>query len=179
MRIFFINLLIVFSLSATAQDDGNDIIRNTGDVLQYAFPIVSIGSTFLYNDPSKPKMQLLKTGLVAAGLTQSLKLIINKKRPNGGDHAFPSGHTSSAFMGAAFLERRFGWKVGVPAYILAGFTGWSRVHANKHDYWDVLAGAIIGTGSAYLFTKPYMKNVDLNMSLEGNALSLGLKIQLN
>ena len=88
-------------------------------------------------------------------VTHGLKRLINKERPNGGDYSFPSGHTSAAFTGAAFIEKRYGYKLGVPTYLLAGYVGWSRINANKHDYWDVASGAIIGIGSAYLFTKPF------------------------
>jgi len=168
----FIYLLCQYNAEAQS-----DLVRQSGDVLQVALPVLTIGSTFVFNDDSKPKIQLLKTGLVAFGLTHSLKRIINKERPDGGDHAFPSGHTSSTFMSAAFLERRFGWKVGVPAYLLAGFTGWSRIDAKKHDGWDVLAGAIIGVGSAYLFTMPYMKDVDLELSVADDAVLMGLSLQ--
>jgi membrane-associated phospholipid phosphatase len=31
--------------------------------------------------------------------------------------------------------------------------GWSRVYANKHDYWDVLGGTILGISCSYVFTK--------------------------
>lgn len=172
MKTYLISLffLIICQFNLHSQ---SDFVRQSGDVLQVVFPILTIGSTFVYNDDSNPKVQLLKTGIVAFGLTHSLKRIINKERPDGGDHAFPSGHTSSTFMGAAFLERRFGWKVGIPAYLLAGYTGWSRIHAKKHDGWDVLAGAIIGVTSAYLFTKPYKQDVDLNVAYIDGSLSLG------
>ena len=60
----------------------------------------------------------------------SLKRITNKERPNGGDYSFPSGHTSAAFTGAGFIEKRYGLKVGIPAYILASYVGWSRVYSN-------------------------------------------------
>jgi membrane-associated phospholipid phosphatase len=176
MRTFLL-LILIFLIGQFDSSAQSDFIRQSGDVLQVVFPVLTIGSTFAFNDDSNPKLQLLKTGIVAFGLTHSLKRIINKERPDGGDHAFPSGHTSSTFMGAAFLERRFGWKVGIPAYLLAGYTGWSRIHAKKHDGWDVFAGAIIGMGSAYLFTKPYMKDIDVEVSVVDDGISLGLSLQ--
>jgi len=177
MKTLLIAIFIFLSCQYHTEAQSN-FVRQSGDVLQVVLPVLTIGSTFVFNDESKPKIQLLKTGLIAFGLTHSLKRIINKERPDGGDHAFPSGHTSSTFMSAAFLERRFGWKVGVPAYLLAGFTGWSRIHAKKHDGWDVLAGAIIGVGSAYLFTKPYMKDVDLSLGLHNDSFSIGLNMKI-
>ena len=88
-----------------------------------------------------------------------MKRIIRKKRPEGSTayNAFPSGHTSSAFQGASFIQRRYGWKFGLPAYVLAGFVGYSRIEGlnDRHDFWDVLGGAAVGIGSTYLFTKPF------------------------
>jgi len=84
--------------------------------------------------------------------THTLKRLIGKERPNGGRYGFPSGHTSAAFTGAAFLQKRYGWRVGTPSYLAASFVGWSRVCANKHDYWDVLEGTILGVSCSYVFT---------------------------
>lgn len=73
--------------------------------------------------------------------------------------AFPSIHSAVAFAGASYIQRRYGWKFGAPAYALAVYVGWSRIGAGarKHDIWDVLAGAALGAGCGYLFTKPYRK----------------------
>lgn len=151
-KLFFIVLL--FSLTSEAQ---NQDIRKSGDYLQIGLPAAAAISTFIWNDETKPTWQFVKAFSVTAITTFTFKRVINKTRPNGGNHAFPSGHTSTSFMGAAFLERRFGWKVGIPAYLLASYVGWTRIHAKKHDGWDVFAGAIVGIGSSYLFAKPYQK----------------------
>lgn len=68
---------------------------------------------------------------------------------------FPSGHTSITFSSATFMHTRYGWKYGIPFYVLAGYVSWYRVYADRHDYWDVLGGAALGVGCAYFFTKPY------------------------
>ncbi len=87
---------------------------------------------------------------------------------------FPSGHTSTTFQSASFIQRRYGWKYGIPAYALAAFTGYSRINAQKHDGWDVLAGAVVGIGSSYLFTTPYQKeHMELTLSSWQNQRLLG------
>ena len=149
-----------------------------GDNLQIALPASAFASTFIWKDNQKAPSQFIKTMRTSFVVTHGLKILINKERPNGGDYSFPSGHTSAAFTGAAFIDRRYGYKVGIPAYLLASYVGWSRVNANKHDYWDVLGGIIIGYGSAYIFTKPINKKFEIGISNIGkiNALSLHLSL---
>lgn len=75
------------------------------------------------------------------------------ERPDhSNDNSFPSGHTSTAFQGASFIHLRYGFLKGLPAYGVATFVGYSRVHADKHYVSDVVAGAALGTLSTYLFT---------------------------
>ena len=88
-------------------------------------------------------------------VTHGLKRIINKKRPDGGNYSFTSGHTSAAFTAAAFIKIRYGYKAGIPAYLLASYVGWSRVNAKKHDYWDIIGGAIPASGESMSFYKTF------------------------
>ena len=174
MRLFCF-LLICLNLIGPlrAQDD---FVEHSGDVIQLTLPALAFGSTFIWKDEQNATFQVLKTFGVSLVITQGVKHLIDKERPNGNGLAFPSGHSSAAFTGAAILEKRFGWKVGIPSYALASYVGWTRVDSNKHDYWDVLAGAIVGIGSAYLFVRPYTKQEGLDISMqkrkEGYMLSL-------
>src|SRR5262245_21251890 len=85
-------------------------------------------------------------------LVYVLKPTIDRRRPDGGHQSFPSGHAASAFAGAAFLERRYGWSCGVPAYAVATFVAWSRVEAKRHWTSDIVAGGAIGIASNLVFT---------------------------
>jgi membrane-associated phospholipid phosphatase len=91
---------------------------------------------------------LVRAQAVNAVLTRGIKLAAGRRRPNGGHHAMPSGHTSATMATAAIVDAHFGWKVGVPAYALAGFVGWTRVRDDAHWLSDVAAGAAIGAISA-------------------------------
>ncbi|MFT7696604.1 MAG: membrane-associated phospholipid phosphatase [Reinekea sp.] len=123
-----------------------DLIETTGDVLQIALPLTALAATFSQDDVAGRKALLMSYGSTFA-LTHLLKNTVNKERPNGRNTlSFPSGHTSSAFSGASFLAKRYGWDVGLPAYLAASFVGYSRVHADQHDWWDVTAGAAIAIG---------------------------------
>lgn len=157
----------------------NETIQSSGDVLLFALPATALGTSLILGD-YKGTWQFTKGALLNVAVTYGLKYAIRKDRPyDNGTLAFPSGHTSTTFQSAAFIQKRYGWKYGIPAYVLAGFTGYSRLQAHKHDGWDVLAGAIIGIGSAYLFTTPYEKE-HLTLTLEtghGN-YSLGVIYKL-
>lgn len=88
---------------------------------------------------------MLDATIVNYGYTSLLKVAVGRERPNGEDnHSFPSGHSSNAFALAAVAERHYGWKVGVPSYLVAGVVGASRIQQNKHYLSDVVAGATLG-----------------------------------
>ena len=93
--------------------------------------------------------------LLTIGTTLGLKYAIKEERPDGGGHSFPSAHASISFTSAEFIRKRYGWEYGLPAYAAALFVAYSRVEARKHYAHDVIAGAAIGIGSSYLFTREY------------------------
>lgn len=157
--LFFLLFVKVSFLSA--QESPQEI---SGDILQFALPATALASTYFYQSDDQPYWQFLKAYSLSIATTHILKRLINKPRPNGGKYSFPSGHTTSAFSGAAFLQRRYGWKIGIPAYLLASYVGYTRIKARKHDIYDVMAGATIGVVGSLLFAKPY-KNKDLTLQL--------------
>lgn len=87
---------------------------------------------------------LVRSQLLAQGVTQAIKLSTRRTRPDGTALSFPSGHTASVFASATVLERHYGWKVGVPAYALATYVAASRLSENRHFLSDVIFGASIG-----------------------------------
>ncbi len=91
--------------------------------------------------------------IAAFGVTEGLKAAFPERRPDGSDDkSFPSGHASISFAAAATLQNRYGWKVGLPAQLVAAFVGVGRVEARKHHWYDVAAGAAIGEASGFLIT---------------------------
>ncbi|MEO6230023.1 MAG: phosphatase PAP2 family protein [Ferruginibacter sp.] len=96
-------------------------------------------------------------------VTTGMKATFNRTRPSdkypndvfvlttSNGHSFPSGHTSLAFATAtSFAIQYKKWYVVVPAYLWAGSVGYSRMYLGKHYPTDVLAGAVVGTGSSLL-----------------------------
>ena len=102
----------------------------------------------------KPKTQLVLyagSTLIGAGVTHSLKKIVNRERPNGANNrSFPSGHTATAFTAAELLHQEFGhispW-ISIAGYTTASATAYLRMYNNQHWLGDVLAGAAIGMAS--------------------------------
>ena len=69
-------------------------------------------------------------------------------------NSFPSGHTSYAFATATALSLQYPkWYVIAPGYLWASSVGYSRMNLGVHYPSDVLAGALVGIGSAYLSYK--------------------------
>lgn len=95
---------------------------------------------------------LLRAQVINAALTQGIKVITDRERPDGGRRSFPSGHTSSTFATATVLYRQYGWKAGVPGYALAAYVAGSRLSENAHFLSDVLFGAGIGIVSGRTVT---------------------------
>ena len=170
MRLLAASLFIL--LAFTSQAKAASDIEIAGDVLQILIPGIAYGTT-LYWDDDEGETQMYQSFFTNLGITYTLKVSINRTRPNGGDYSFPSGHTSAAFQGAAFIHARYGWTYAIPAYIGASFVGYSRVYANKHFTSDVWAGAAIGTLSSFYFATPYK---GVNIQPTANNGEYGLQV---
>jgi membrane-associated phospholipid phosphatase len=99
-------------------------------------------------------------GVVAS---QAMKSAFNRTRPQykysseifslskANTKSFPSGHTTMAFATATTLTLEYKkWYIAVPAYAWATGVAYSRMYEGKHYPSDVLAGAVLGAGSALL-----------------------------
>jgi len=90
-------------------------------------------------------MDLIQSIAISEGLTQTLKLATHRERPDGSGHnSFPSGHAADTFAFATALERHFGWKGAVPAYIFSSYVAFSRLPANRHWLSDAVFGSAVG-----------------------------------
>lgn len=154
--LFFFSCL--FFLPAVSQ---RKQVETSGDVLVFVTPVAGLATTLIMKDYQGLK-QAAFSGATALAATYALKYIVRKERPDKSDKlSFPSSHTMVAFTGAAFIQRRYGWKYGIPAYLVSTYVAWSRVYADKHDWWDVAAGAAIGVGCAYIYTRPFARKHQL------------------
>ena len=95
---------------------------------------------------------LLRAQINAASWTYAIKYAVNRERPNGDQRSFPSGHVSATFATAMVLQQHYGWKVGVPFFLGATYTSFSRISSDKHWASDVVFGAAVGMASARIVT---------------------------
>jgi len=135
-------LLLAQPAAASSQDDWD----TASDV--------SVGVPAVKGD-SPGAVQAGASSVLAFGAAQGLKQVFPEQRPDGsGNDSFPSGHTATAFAAAASILDRRGPAEGVPALALASFVGLARVEADKHHWYDVVAGAALGTGLGLVITHP-------------------------
>jgi hypothetical protein len=87
---------------------------------------------------------LLEALIVNGTSTMAFKVAMGDRSPNGEKWGWPSGHTSSSVCIAAVLHEYYGWKAGVPLYLLAGYTAATRLDDREHDLSDLVFGAALG-----------------------------------
>lgn len=171
-RVYITPILIVLfcTIGLNAQ---RSPIERSGDIIQFVTVGAGLTAAIVENGEDRPVIQLVEGVVASTLITHAFKRVIGKKRPNGGNYGFPSGHTTFAMTGAGFLQRRYGWKIGLPAYLAAAWVGYSRIYAHKHDIYDVIAGTVVGVGCAYVFTKPVSIR-GTSVGIEPTSTGLGL-----
>lgn len=148
-------------------------IKTSTDVAFLALPAAALAGTLIMQD-----WQGLVQGAEAAGavavITLAMKYGIKEWRPDmSNTHSFPSGHSAVSFATAAYLQRRYGWAVGAPAYALSCYVAWGRVFSRQHHVWDVVAGAAIGAACSYFFTTPFARKHELTIAPVSDGNSIG------
>jgi len=143
-RIALAGLLTLTPIAAHA-----DGMESAGQGIAIALPLLAGGLT-VYKRDWTGTAELAVDGVATVGTAYILKSLIKEQRPDKSDFkSFPSDTAALAFAPAQFLWDRYGWEYGVPAYLAAGFVGYSRVDAKKHHWWDVATSA----GIAFAFGK--------------------------
>jgi membrane-associated phospholipid phosphatase len=118
-----------------------------GAAVQIGGAVATYGLGRIFGNESVASLgrDLVRAQVVTQTLTFGVKLAASRERPDGSnDKSFPSGHASGAFATATVLSRRYGWKVGAPAYAFAGYVAASRLNESKHYLSDVVFGAAVG-----------------------------------
>jgi len=138
---------------------------NSDYFISAGIPAALLATGIITHDPQLQRKSLEVFGaiVVELAISEAMKVSFNRLRPaekypdeifpyrHIHGKSFPSGHSSLAFSAAASLSIQYKkWYVTVPAYIWAASVGYSRVYLGEHYPSDVIGGAAVGIGSAYL-----------------------------
>ncbi len=180
-RTYFANALAMASLSLALASfsppaRAKDALELYGDIAQIAIPTFAGGVSFAKKDKEGVAQLLVGTGITMGGV-QGLKYATDLERPDGGARSFPSGHMAAAFAGASYLHYRYGWKWGLPTYAAAAVVGYSRIEADRHYWYDVVAGAALANLVAYVMTDTFDDDVIVIPILDTGKHNFGLLVR--
>lgn len=108
-----------------------------------------------------------------------LKKMVKEERPDHSDNqSFPSGHAAIAFAAARSIDKEFRkesiW-IPIAGYAAATAVGVQRVASDRHHWYDVVAGAGLGLGSAELtwwLSDKVFKNDRVAVGVTGNGVAM-------
>ena len=141
------NTTTYVSLSAIAGVATTGLIKNDKQLLRDALYLgVNLGTNALFTYSLKNSFKRPRPGITYPAQITMYEDVSSL--------LFPSGHTSEAFSTATALSLKYPeWYIIAPAYLWAGSVGYSRMNLGVHYPSDVLAGALLGTGTAFLTFK--------------------------
>ena len=140
-------------------------ISHSGVILPVGVPTAMGIYAFIQKDQAllKDAIYIGTSVIEALGLTYGLKYTIDRQRPYEkypdkirpiepeDSPSFPSGHTTAAFSLATSLSITYPkWYVIAPSAIWACGVGLARINQGVHYPSDVLTGAAIGVGCAFV-----------------------------
>jgi len=97
------------------------------------------------NDTQYAKSRTMLEALLVTDLsTALLKVSMDDESPNDEEWGWPSGHASSSMCFASVMHAYYGWRVGLPLYLLAGYSVATRLDDQEHDLSDVVFGTVLG-----------------------------------
>jgi hypothetical protein len=146
------------------RDGDPDVFPKVGDQLGQAglhfgvpFGLYVVARATGHSETARFAVTLLRAQVANGIVTRSLKLIPRarpfQEKASTWHGSFPSGHTSASFATATVIQQRFGWRAGLPAYVLASYVGLSRLHRN-HFLSDVAFGAGLGIAAGLAVNQP-------------------------
>jgi membrane-associated phospholipid phosphatase len=135
------------NLFAPGETLGGARMQTAGALATY-----TIGRVTANDRVARVGADLIRAQLVTQTITGAIKTAVGRTRPDGAHYSFPSGHAAATFASATVLQRNLGWKVGVPAYAVAGYVAASRIQVRRHFLSDVAFGAAVGIAAGRTVT---------------------------
>lgn len=184
-----VNLLNKFNPNGGNENATWKFVSNHAVYMSAATPLTLMAISMVNHD-QKLKQTAINTGISLLGntaITMMMKSTIQRQRPfvtygdkivlqgntSPTDYSFPSGHTSTAFSVATSVSLAYPkWYVIAPSFAFAGATAYSRMYRGAHYPSDVLAGVLVGTGSAFLTHK--LQRMMFNKRSDRRARALAL-----
>ena len=145
--------------------DASKALSHSGLILPVGIPTAMGIYALVKNDkPMLKEAVYIGTSVIEAlGITMAMKYTFDRQRPyqkypdlihpvsTEPDPSFPSGHTAAAFSLATSLSITYPkWYVIAPSAVWACGVGLSRINQGVHYPSDVLTGAAIGVGCAFV-----------------------------
>lgn len=154
---------------------------NATDVLTGVVPLGALWLTHAKDDRAGRDQYLWSMGTTLV-VVNGARLLFNEheygERPNGHPYGFPSGHLAFVGAGAAFLQDRYGWRWGAPAWAAAGWTAYVRVEDDHHRWRDVIVASVVAVGvSQYFVTRHPDLTVKPLFRLGGGDDTAGLRLE--
>ena len=175
---FLIGWMALFQASAQNWDintvkkvnswDMHDLSRglsHSGLILPVGVPTaMGVYALIKKDQPLLKEALYIGTSVIEAlGITMAMKYTFDRQRPyekypdlihpvsTEPDPSFPSGHTAAAFSLATSLSITYPkWYVIAPSAVWACGVGLSRINQGVHYPSDVMTGAVIGVGCAFV-----------------------------
>lgn len=102
--------------------------------------------------------------ILTGGIVVLIRCVYFKERPMKREHhtfiekisasAFPSWHTARAvFLALTFMGLYQSGSLAVLLGLIALLVAYSRVYLQRHDWWDVLGGMVLGGGMYWLILR--------------------------
>ena len=142
--------LLFAPLTAHADDSSHkawNFASQTGNIIYLA---AGVGLPLLEDGSSGRNHALRAADAVGTSvlLSEGLKHIFREKRPDSSErNSFPSGHATAAFA-IATVQSQFHPRQAPLWYLGAALIAESRVRLHRHYDRDIIAGAVLGYGTA-------------------------------
>lgn len=158
---------VMLDLQASRTPGQTDVMLFLSKTYKYGdigVPAALLAGGIIRNDwrMRENSLYIASSTAISYGAMLLIKHLVKRRRPfvqninivpvyRASSTSFPSGHAASTFSTAVALSKAYPkWYVIAPSLLWAGSVSYSRMYLGVHYPSDVTAGAVLGTGTAFL-----------------------------